>query len=312
MRVLLVREEIQDHPLLKSFKVGLSLDLEMTLLNLWKLRSKKLECLFTTDPIVYVLANALISPKINCFFSLEMFEHARLNYSYLNRLKNYIFKICHRRAISSADYVIFCNQIRREYYLDKGWVKCTSIVLENLPSQKVLNFISYTSPMDRATLSRKYNINLNGKICLVYAGSMSKERGVEMLIDRVSRSPEVYLFLVGNYIGEMKTELPSNVQALGRMSHNDTLRLIMSCDAQIAYYDNSLLNTRFAAPQKLYESAALGVPLIVNRNPGIESCSFTETIVWDYDFQKIKNINRQVIAPYEGLLRKFSETHLSG
>ena len=54
------------------------------------------------------------------------------------------------------------------------------------------------------------------------------------------------------------------------MNYYDVLRLEKECDILFATYNPKIENHKFSAPNKLYEAMALGKPIIVCKNTGID------------------------------------------
>ena len=54
------------------------------------------------------------------------------------------------------------------------------------------------------------------------------------------------------------------------MTYNDVLSLESECDILFATYDPKIKNHKYSAPNKVYEAMALGKPIIVCKNTGID------------------------------------------
>ena len=60
-----------------------------------------------------------------------------------------------------------------------------------------------------------------------------------------------------------------NIIFYGKLSYAETLSIENRCDILIAFYDPSVPNHKFAAPNKFYEALMLGKPLIMAENTGM-------------------------------------------
>jgi hypothetical protein len=77
---------------------------------------------------------------------------------------------------------------------------------------------------------------------------------------------------------------------LNHINKIESLKLVKIADLQLAYYSNKLVNTRYCAPVKVYESLLLKTPFYVNENYGIKSLSIKKQVNFYKDFQDLYKI----------------------
>ena len=77
----------------------------------------------------------------------------------------------------------------------------------------------------------------------------------------------------------------NNIYYYGSLKYNDVLNLEKDCDILFATYDPKIKNHKYSAPNKIYEAMALGKPIIVCYNTGIDQLIVSNSIgdAIDYD-----------------------------
>ena len=109
---------------------------------------------------------------------------------------------------------------------------------------------------------------------IVFVGLLQVERGLFELLDVLEKHPEWSLDIAGfggdqRQIVERAKER-KNVRIFGRMAYQDALALNQTADVLFAMYDPSILNHRYASPNKLFEAMMLGKPIVVARGTGMD------------------------------------------
>ncbi|MFN8455566.1 MAG: glycosyltransferase [Anaerolineae bacterium] len=120
---------------------------------------------------------------------------------------------------------------------------------------------------------------------LLYQGWMSLERGLQNLVQAMSRVPaSIHLVLMG-YGEKAKQELIRIAQTEGTVhrlhfketvSHRDLLFWTASADAGIIPYPPVDLNNYYCSPGKLFEFIQAGLPIIANDLPFLRQVVATE------------------------------------
>ncbi len=130
------------------------------------------------------------------------------------------------------------------------------------------------SPEDRFGGEPPVEPPAGGPFRIAYVGVLAKERGLRQLLGVVSRHRGWELDLAG--FGREEAEIRraalrhANVRFHGRVSYERALELAASAHAMVATYDPAVPNHRFSSPNKLYEAALLGKPLIVAQGTGVD------------------------------------------
>lgn len=223
--------------------------------------------IITTDPLSFASAFLLSSRSARIVFvSLEMYEYQIKIRDVKSFLRYWFFIILHHLALTKAETVVFPNRHRRLFYILKGInFKRTPLVVENVPSRQRMDIL-LNGPKE-SNLAGFNSLFLNQKVdrFILYAGSLSKERRIRELIEIFKHKNDHCLIVAGNDIERIfgDTSYP-NVVYIGELEPKITLALLKKCNAQIGLYSTDTLNSRWAAPIKVYESLVAGVPIILN------------------------------------------------
>lgn len=117
--------------------------------------------------------------------------------------------------------------------------------------------------------------NRNECLTLGYVGVLeAKHRGIEDLLEVVSRNPAVRLRIAGvGPLRDMVVDFAArfdNIDYHGPVVHQEALEILASCNVMVGLYYRSNRNHFYAAPNKYYEHLLLGMPLIttVGTPPG--------------------------------------------
>lgn len=208
----------------------------------------------------------------------DIFDYYVDAYSVPNKLKKIISKI-DRYMINQAEGTIICTEKRREQI--KGSNPKKLVVIHNTPDIKISTI--------------KSEKKKEGKIKIAYIGILSEGRMIKELVDIVSENEELELHIGGfgkldKYILE-KSDVHNNIIFYGKMKYERVIELEEECDIMTALYDPNIQNHFYAAPNKFYEALALGKPLIMVKNTGmdyiIEENKFGEIIDFNKNSLKI-------------------------
>lgn len=209
----------------------------------------------------------------------------------LSFLKKYVEKK-DIRIINKADLVIICTEQRRKQ-ISKACPK-DLIVVYNTPSISVSQKIS------------KLN---NNKIKIGYVGILQDNRLLKEIFEKIKGNSR-YEFYVGgfglyeNYIKELSCKY-KNIKFYGSLSYSETLKLEEKVDVLFATYNPDVQNHKYSAPNKVFEAMALGKPIIVCKNTGVDEMVVKEKIgyVIKYDvddfvkcLENLKNDEYQEIS----------------
>ena len=164
-------------------------------------------------------------------------------------------------VINRADATIICSEKRKEQIFPAKPRKL--VVIHNAPSRSQI-IISDKS------ICKTHNDNTK----LVYVGNLVEDRCIDLLIEVMKKNPEIELHIGGmgklEKVVEKAARENENIYYYGKMKYNDVLALEKECDIIIALYDQAVHNHKYAAPNKFYESLALGKPIIMLHDTGMD------------------------------------------
>lgn len=202
-----------------------------------------------------------------------------------NFLKSTIEKL-DIKLINKSNLVIICTEQRREQ-IKKSNPKELAIV-HNSPDIKF------------ESKDKKYNPQ-NIKICFV--GVLQDDRLIEEIVSAVEQTNglELHIGGFGKYEQLLidKSKQTEKIKFYGQMNYEDVLKLESECDILFATYNPQFPNHKYSAPNKVYEAMALGKPIIVCKNTGIDDIVSKEKIGYaiDYDAKQfievVKNIDEE-------------------
>ena len=175
------------------------------------------------------------------------------------------------RVIKNASAVIACEPTRADIMTMWWNLEKRPYVMPNKPySLPDLNGVGTIEE------SRKIILQLVQKKVFLYQGIISSDRNLALLADAFMKlnDEEIYLGLLGNEltnsVDKLKEKYPRTIY-FGYLPAPYHLEVTGNAFAGIAYYQGSCMNNLFCAPNKIYEYAGLGVPIICNDIPGLRN-----------------------------------------
>src|SRR3989344_8468965 len=140
----------------------------------------------------------------------------------------------HRRPISRSERwrdplmsmlatgIIVISSYMREHYL--------SYKKEILVSHDAVSLKRFVSPINKKEAREKLGLPSNKNIC-VYAGTVSKLKGIDYVINAAHVLPEVLFLFAGSISREFDNEVfPPNIKLLGRVEQKDLPHILRSAD----------------------------------------------------------------------------------
>lgn len=106
------------------------------------------------------------------------------------------------------------------------------------------------------------------EITIIYAGALEPARYLVEAADVVRGERGVRMLLAGE--GSLKEILKrkacesENIEFLGYLPHSSLIEVMKKCDAVLCLMDPSNENNRIGTPNKLFESMATGIPVLVS------------------------------------------------
>lgn len=115
----------------------------------------------------------------------------------------------------------------------------------------------------------------NGKKIVMYMGILSSERPLEPVIEAVNQTDAYVLAVLGGrtpYLDRLEKQMGDRFVYLGAVKPPHHLEVASHADvAYISYVaNNRSINAVFCAPNKVYEFAGFGIPMLCNDNPGLK------------------------------------------
>ena len=187
--------------------------------------------------------------------------------------RNRFWYLLERWMIHRADIVIVANEARGTLMQSHYRLRGTPLVIKNIPPAPPIS----TREQVEAVLSRYPALRRTSRddYLLVYEGDVSVGRGLERFIKAIENLPERYrLVLIGG--GPDLIHLKDRYSALakaGRINFLDKVMgeslpiLLAACDIGIVSYPYHGLNNLYCAPNKIFEYAQAGLPLIATDQP---------------------------------------------
>jgi len=163
-------------------------------------------------------------------------------------------------VINKAHVTIICGEWR-EAQLEKATPR-KLIVVYNTPYVNTDN------------ASMKVIKSDSNKIKLAYVGILQDKRLLREVLEEIKKDPSIELHIGG--FGALSEEIEKssleyeNIFFYGSLNYDDVLALEKDSSILFATYDPTLRNHRYSAPNKVFEAMALGLPIIVCRNTGID------------------------------------------
>lgn len=184
------------------------------------------------------------------------------NPSIYRRLRKFLeFKM-----FSSADQVNMANSHRANYA--KSVIKELKgkeiNVIDNYP------FTFFQSDLVEVSTFKKEK----GIKYLLHQGEINENRGKQLLVEVIKHLPENWrLVLLGLPIDQFQQfvdqnkDLTKRIVNGGRVPNDQIIAVYDNFDASVVFYKTEKLNEKYCAPNRLYQAANAGLPLIVNDNP---------------------------------------------
>lgn len=118
-------------------------------------------------------------------------------------------------------------------------------------------------------------IKKSGKKVVMYMGILSSERPLEPIIEAVEQTEGYVLAVLGGrtpYLDRLEKAMAGRFEYLGSVKPPHHLAVASHADVTYISYvaNNRSINAVFCAPNKVYEFAGFGIPMLCNDNPGLK------------------------------------------
>lgn len=243
---------------------------------------------FDLDTGLPALLISIFTNKIYVYHIADFYADSRG--SIPKGLKKIIKKLEYM-VIDRAETTIICTEKRAEQI--KGSKPKKLVVIHNTPSISR----KFIEAIDEEKKTKK----LNSEAVFTYVGALTEGRFINIVIDVIKRYPMITLNLAGmgrlsEYAKEAANEYP-NINYYGMINYHDALKLYSQTDFMFAIYDPNVPNHKYCAPNKVYEAMALGKPIIVAKNTGIDQIVSENNmgLIIEYSEEAFEQIIVQII-----------------
>ena len=174
-----------------------------------------------------------------------------------------IFRKLENGIINSADVTIICSEKRQEQIA--GAKPRKLVVLHNAPSSEQIFGCGVSGLTAQGSPARTR---------IVYVGNLVDDRFITKALASAEKLPEVEFHIGGFGVLEdqvrQMAQTHDNIYFYGKLAYKDVLALEQQCHIMLALYDPAVPNHTYAAPNKFYEALALGKPLVMFHNTGMD------------------------------------------
>ena len=182
-----------------------------------------------------------------------------------------VYKLVERLGISYSSKVITVSNSIMAWYKTRN------------PSADIV--VVYNCP-DVGTVKKSGNqaTRTSGNIKYVYCGAMVPGRGIELYLDIFSKRPDDRLYFLGD--GPLIEEVikfsdkHNNIEYIGKVEPNYVVETLKFADVSLCLIENTTLTSRYCMPNKLFESVAAGLPVIVSDLPDMEQFVKENCVGW--------------------------------
>lgn len=165
-------------------------------------------------------------------------------------IKN-IIKNTEKIVMKLSDNIIICEEERKKQI---GIYDNKIIIIPNIPQIQL-------TPKEKST--KRSNITLS------YVGTLEKNRGIENILEVVSKLKNINLEIAGygtlEKLVENFSSCYSNINFHGKVKYSDGLDIMKNSDLIVGFYYTASKNNIYAAPNKYYESLFLGKAILTNK-----------------------------------------------
>lgn len=184
---------------------------------------------------------------------------------------NWLYKMGVGRCLKHTNAVVACEKNRARIMQTWYSVKKRPFVMPNKPY--------YELKCKKSTEVEVFEKKLLKKKYILYQGILDKERPLDTIADALNKTKEHYTFVIigkgksdesdNEYIEKLRGIYPDIIYG-GYFPAPQHLYVTQNAYMGIAIYDTSSLNTLFCAPNKTFEYAKFGVPVLGSDIPGLQ------------------------------------------
>lgn len=174
-----------------------------------------------------------------------------------------------RRIVPHMDVLTACEPHRAQYMVDWWHLRKIPYILRNKPySHPRFRYAEGSTPEVKAAIMK-----IRGKKNLMYQGAINADRDLSSLAQALNAAnSEYYLVLSGrndDNAVEKLIQIYEKTIFLGNIPAPLHLEVTSHATICVAFYVDNCINNRYCAPNKIYEYAGCGVPMLCNDIPGL-------------------------------------------
>lgn len=203
---------------------------------------------------IHIIIGQLLAKLFGCSFSVDLYD----NFESMGIGKLPFLNYLYRKSISSADLVTTISPALQKHI--------APLLKSSAQSESLLSTVDLKvfRKMDKEHCRIKFKLPLD-KIIIGTAGNLRKEMGIEVVYEAIERlckdNDEVIVALAGVIDPRVPLPKQARVNYLGVLTHSDVPEFLNCLDVAILYQGRGDYGS-FAFPQKAFEIAACGIPMV--------------------------------------------------
>jgi glycosyltransferase involved in cell wall biosynthesis len=234
--------------------------------------------------------------------------------------RDYFWYLLERWTVRRADLVIAANEERSSLMAAHYHLKQAPVVMRNIP-QRIETGVQDNTVLQRySELSRR----TPDEVLVLYQGDVTLARGIGRFVEALRYLPPRFRLVVvggGPDLDRLKVQVKAHGRegqftALGRVPHRLLPAITRLADVGIVTYSFQGLNNIYCAPNKIYEYAQAGLPVVATSQPPlrrlVESYGIGR-LVGEHDSpEEVAAVIREVAenkARYTEALLRFLQDH---
>ncbi|WP_299735200.1 glycosyltransferase [uncultured Endozoicomonas sp.] len=243
-------------------------------------------------------------------YFLKIFYKARLIYDTheletetngLNGLRKKLAKIIERFLIDKVDHIFVVSENIADWYQKKYGIQRPTVVM-NAPK-------SYTVENNQY-FRNKFELR-EDQLIVLYQGGLAPGRGIDLLLETFSLRTDDKVIIVFMGYGVLEKLIQDTADKYNTVFFHkavqpkDLLNYTASADIGISPISNTCLSYYFCMPNKLFEYAMAGLPVLVSNMKEMREFVEKYRIGWVIEDETIDSINQAIDKIVGSDMRKF-------